>query len=155
MGRKTKIFYGILALLFISITILFVSPAQFLKANGSSMKPTINDGDAIIVIPTSEKDIKIGDVISYNRGGWIITHRVIDKENGKIITKGDNLSNKDPYLVDPSEVIGKHLLTIPYLGQILVYLSSPIGFILLVLIPGGLLVFNEARKLQKNYRINR
>ena len=61
----------------------------------NSMEPTINMGDIIIVKKVKdEENLKNGDIISFNKNGEIITHRIIDivETNGekRYITKGDN-----------------------------------------------------------------
>ncbi|MBW6442711.1 hypothetical protein K0A97_02935 [Patescibacteria group bacterium] len=69
-------------------------------ADTGSMEPFLNqDSNGIRVKPLSEKDIKIGDIISFRKLGKIIVHRVINKgldEQGiYFITKGDNSPIED------------------------------------------------------------
>jgi len=73
--------------------------AKFTDTN--SMDPVIDTGaNAIEVKPTSEKDIYVGDIISYDDGnGNVIIHRVIetgtDNSGWYAITKGDNAPEAD------------------------------------------------------------
>ena len=65
-----------------------------------SMRPTLDEGaNGIRITPTNSDDINIGDIISFNRDGILIVHRVIGKgydENGLyFITKGDNNNFSD------------------------------------------------------------
>lgn len=60
-----------------------------------SMKPTLDVGaNGIRVIPSGPDSINVGDIISFDRDGILIVHRVVEKgfdENGLyFITKGDN-----------------------------------------------------------------
>lgn len=75
-------------------------------------------------------------------------HRVIALENGMIRTKGDNSEEPDSW-IKPSQVVGKHLLTIPYAGIILNEIDSTSGFVLLILVPAALIIYNEGRKIKR------
>lgn len=60
-----------------------------------SMKPVLDENsNGIRIVPSSEDDIHVGDIISYQMNGNLIVHRVIEKgtdENGTyFIPKGDN-----------------------------------------------------------------
>ncbi len=64
-------------------------------ANTGSMKPVLDENsNGIRIKPLSEKDINVGDIISYKNGNRLIIHRVVDKgvdeEGVYFITKGDN-----------------------------------------------------------------
>ncbi len=65
-----------------------------------SMKPTFDENsNGIRVVPASENDIQIGDIVTYKEGDSLIVHRVIDKgtDSGGMyfITKGDNNTLSD------------------------------------------------------------
>ncbi len=69
--------------------------ASFLNTN--SMDPILDESaNAIEIIPESENDIKIGDIVSYNskEKNMTLVHRVIDigydNEGKYFILKGDN-----------------------------------------------------------------
>lgn len=60
-----------------------------------SMLPTLGKGvNGISVVPESESDINVGDIVSFRQGDNLIVHRVIEKgvdEHGTyFITRGDN-----------------------------------------------------------------
>ncbi len=73
--------------------------------NTNSMDNLLDEeSQAIQIRPKSEKDIKIGDVISYDSGTYgIIIHRVIqigyDEKGWYAIVKGDNNPAPDPVKV--------------------------------------------------------
>lgn len=69
-------------------------------ANTGSMLPTLGENsNGIKIVPESDEQIKIGDIISFEKNGLMIVHRVVAKgedEKGKyFITKGDNNSEID------------------------------------------------------------
>lgn len=49
-------------------------------------------------------------------------------------------------------VIGKLILTIPYIGYIGNFVRTPIGFILLIVIPATLLIIIEIRNITKEVK---
>jgi len=93
------------------------------KALGHSMSPFIKSGSILTIRP--EKKIYRGDVILCKSGDSLFAHRVIAKNylNGEsiFITKGDNLSNRDPE-INPQSVLGK-VIEVEYDG-IMVCMSS-------------------------------
>jgi hypothetical protein len=47
------------------------------RAPGSSMHPTIRNGEAITVVPIGRSPVRVGDVVLYRRGHAAIAHRVV------------------------------------------------------------------------------
>jgi len=63
--------------------------------DSGSMSPTLDkSANGIRIVPKSEKDIGVGDIISYRFGGILIVHRVIgkatDAEGTYFVVKGDS-----------------------------------------------------------------
>lgn len=64
-------------------------------AASGSMIPTLDDkSNGIRIVPESEDEINVGDIITFNDNGSLIVHRVIEKGTDEygiyFITKGDN-----------------------------------------------------------------
>jgi len=76
--------------------VIFIDDASLSKyAPTGSMLPIFDQGaNGIRIAPNSEEDIHVGDIISYERAGRLIVHRVvekgIDEEGVYFIAKGDN-----------------------------------------------------------------
>jgi len=69
-------------------------------ANTGSMKPSFDKGaNGIRVVPKSENEIEVGDIVSYDSGGLLIVHRVVEKgvddAGAYFIVQGDNNSHSD------------------------------------------------------------
>jgi len=116
-----------------------------------SMRPSIKEGDVIIVEKCIEEKLKIGDIITSNKEGEIITHRIVDiqeNEQNEYITKGDNNNVQDSEVIVYDEIEGKKVLVIPLLGNIILLLRNKIYIILLILviILIGLNVINSQKK---------
>ena len=77
---------------------------QSFKVISGSMEPAIMVSDKIIV--KQQKNYQIGDIITYKSGDEYITHRIIEIDKDKVITKGDaNNTNDEPILIE--QIIGK------------------------------------------------
>jgi len=88
---------------------LFGGNRLAVKYTGSSMNPTLRHPDLIEVIPYAGKPIRCGDVVYYepSTGGPKVIHRVVRVTAKGICTRGDNNCENDPYLLQPSDVIGQ------------------------------------------------
>lgn len=76
-----------------------------------SMKPVLdNNAHGLEIVPSSEKQIKVGDIVSY-QAFWnesLVVHRVVDKGEDAFgayfILKGDNNEEADPGKVRFSQI---------------------------------------------------
>ena len=110
-----------------------------------SMEPTLSPGDVVIVDATAT--VGVGDIITYDTGDQVpTTHRVIDERDGGYQTKGDANENVDSGLVAFESVIGRTIITIPFVGYVILWANSPVGYVLLVVVPLVLLGVSELRK---------
>jgi signal peptidase I len=81
------------------------------RAPGTSMHPTIRNGDVITVEPVAPDWLKKGDVILYRFRGGFIAHRIVNikERNGcglTFILRGDaSVSCDRP--VEPEQILGK------------------------------------------------
>ena len=99
-----------------------------------SMEPALSPGDVVIV--SDSASVQVGDVITFDGGDTVpITHRIIGVEDGQYITKGDANENVDGAAVPPANVLGRVVLTIPLVGYVILWANTPVGQILLVVVP--------------------
>ena len=98
-----------------------------------SMEPTFYKDDLAIVRKCTLKELKKGDIITFNQDDRTISHRIlqITKEKGdiKFITKGDNNDVPDREQVDFEDIYGKVLFVIPKIGKLIHYIQNVRGFI--------------------------
>ncbi|MCJ7792591.1 MAG: signal peptidase I [Candidatus Marinimicrobia bacterium] len=81
---------------------------QIVTVSGTSMTPTFNDGDKIIIVrPPQIEDINPGMIVSYNNPfGQNVCHRVMEvTEESCLITKGDTNPDVDRYLDENGQEI--------------------------------------------------
>jgi len=97
-------------LLNVSATLLAQGYSVRFSAPGTSMGPTIRDGETITVAPAAPSQIRRGDVVAYRRGYHVIAHRVVRVERHNdspaFLMRGDATTSCDPP-VAPEQILGK------------------------------------------------
>ncbi len=145
---------------------LFLAPMLPIEHNielriveSGSMEPAIMTGAMIVVRPA--ESYAVGDVIMFkDRGARVpTTHRIVDtySEGGRtwFVTKGDANEEADTGAVAPSDVIGTVAIAVPRVGFVLDFARQPLGFMLLIVLPAGLIVLSELEKIWRELRRRR
>lgn len=112
-----------------------------------SMKGVFDKNDCIVIKKvSSQKDIKIGDDISFIRAsdGQIVTHRIIATETNEYgetvyVTKGVHNPSADPNTVLYSDVIGKRVAVLSALGHVIMFFRTPAGIVTFLAVLVGLI----------------
>lgn len=123
-----------------------------------SMTPNINVYDVVVNVRTERpSDIQVGDIITFKSTsatseGMTITHRVIERKQlpdgtYEYMTQGDNNEEPDSVYVTYDNVIGKEIVTIPYVGRIQFLIANQKGWLFLLLIPVSIYLIREVFKL--------
>lgn len=154
------IYYLILAVIAIVALFLIFSVVPIkggyktLVVLSGSMEPKIHTGSVVAVKPARE--YKVGDVITFGENTKTktpTTHRIfeIKEANGvkSYITKGDGNNAPDQKPVTQAEIIGKVLFSVPYAGYAVAAAQKPIGFMLIIVIPAVIIIYDEAQKIKK------
>lgn len=131
----------------------YIQPIKPYVVLSGSMEPAIQTG-AVAVVSPKAFGYSIGDIITYSLGNaTTITHRVtsLKEENGQVVyqTKGDANENADPSVVPKSAVVGSVIFSVPYIGYAVDFAKKPQGFILLVIVPATIIVYEELRFLKR------
>jgi len=92
---------------------------------GTSMEPSIPSGSGGIALKTGNYDK--GDVVVYDTEYGTVIHRIVGRNDGGFVTKGDAKKHVDPWRPKEGDIKGEVLITIPYLGTALRLLSTPLG----------------------------
>lgn len=110
----------------------------FIVLSGS-METQISAGDIVVVKEIDTNELKKGDIIAFKDGNIVITHRIdeVTKIDGKTqyITKGDNNNTQDIGYVLPEQVEGVFKFKIARLGNIAMFIQTPLGMIVCLSIP--------------------
>lgn len=169
-----KIIFRLLIIAFIvvlgTLVVLtyLVGPSNFrlLVVQSGSMEPGIKIGSIILVSPldlfpamvspVAEPKYKEGEIISYLSGKETFTHRVvsIEKSNDQFLylTKGDANRAVDRELVEEKQITGKVFLSLPFLGYLIAFTKTQMGFIALIIIPATIIVYSEILNIKEEIR---
>jgi signal peptidase I len=125
-------------------------PATYVVVDGTSMQPTLVDGDLAIVRRSDA--YAVGDVIAFQlpdgdpdaRG--LVIHRIVGgSAKDGFVTQGDNRSGQDPWRPVPADIVGSVWITAAGAGSYLAMLRDPLVMaplaagvtVFLVLLGGG------------------
>lgn len=117
-----------------------------------SMEPAISTGSVVVI--REQASYAVGDVVTFGAdtlGSVPTTHRIIADvvTDGTLafVTQGDANAEADPRPVAITDIRGAVLFSVPVLGYIIDFARQPLGFVLLVGVPAGLIVFDEVSKI--------
>lgn len=131
----------LLAVALAGVRIVGYTPYAVLSA---SMAPKYQVGDLVYVRKTAPEEIDSGDVITFvaNEDLLVVTHSVVEvnRENRWFITQGIANSSPDAAPVLFENVLGVAHFSIPKLGYVSMYLSSPTGKYVGIAVGAGLLL---------------
>ena len=101
-----------------------------------SMKPTYKVGSVIYYKKVSQKELKVGDVITFNvNNNKMVSHRIANIDNGFIETKGDANKVSDVNKIRYENVRGKvGKLSIPYVGYYIKTVNDNLTLVVIVTI---------------------
>ena len=118
-----------------------------LTVASDSMAPTFRAGDLIVIRKCDPAKLEEGDIITFhtiiNNEYALNTHRIAEiQDMGGVrsyVTKGDNNAIADVHMIADGDIVGKFVTKLPGVGKVMSFLSSSIGFLVVIVLP--LLVF--------------
>src|SRR3989344_7280439 len=142
---------GIIILIFFTVGIFCLAVNKFLLSNtfgfflvsSGSMEPALKVGSLLLTIKTEHISVEDILVFSHPKTREITSHRVVDIVESSYITKGDSNLESDKDLVLKESIIGKVLVSFPYLGYLMYMLRTLPGLLLLVYLPFFLLIWRN------------
>ena len=117
----------------------FFVQADTRRVDGTSMLPTLEGGDLVVIQSATVSQIHVGDIIVYgppcSSFGESVVHRVVNITADGLITKGDNNPETDQasgiasYQGHPQPIIqqcleGKVVFVIPYVELLAYYVDQ-------------------------------
>lgn len=113
-----------------------ISPVVVLSG---SMEPVFGVEDLILIKEVDNEKLKKGDIIAFIHGEVAVTHRINDvvyeEDNIRYITKGDANNAIDHLKVRPEQVQGLYFKHYDRLGGVLMFMQSPVGIFLFIVMP--------------------
>lgn len=131
------------------------------KVLSDSMNDTFQVGDLEISKIVDPDTLEIGDIITFksidpDHYGQIVTHKIreITTYEGEpaFVTYGTATGVDDSYPVPFDNVVGKYVFRLPKMGYFFEFLTSPAGYVCVILIPFLLLIGLQAVKFVKLVR---
>ena len=117
MSKIVKIAFDIIFIFLIIILCLYfilriLGIVKIYEVKTGSMEDEIHVGDYILII--KKNNYKVGDIVTYTKEDYYVTHRIVEKNGNKVITKGDanNVADEE---ISVSNIVGKVI----YYGGIL------------------------------------
>ena len=113
MGKVFKTIFDIIFILVIIALVGYfvlrsVDYLEIYEVETGSMENGIHIGDYVLIC--RKKEYVVGDIVTYRKNDYYITHRIIKSINGdKVITKGDANNVADDE-IDKSAIVGKVIL---------------------------------------------
>lgn len=157
VGGTARIVALLVVLAFVAPFVVYAVPGVVGAEHGfvvlsGSMEPAISTGDAVLVERVDPATVEAGDVVTFTDGGATpVTHRVVEVREGEFgrqfVTQGDANEDPDPGVVTEGELVGRVMLTLPFVGYVVGFGGTAAGFVALVVVPLGLLLLTELRGL--------
>jgi len=140
MKQKIKKIWNIINYVLIALALILAIALVGVRLVGldiytvlsESMEPEYMKGSVIYVKEADPETLKIGDDITFRLDGEVIaTHRIIfvTKKDSQTAFRTKGIANfvEDQKLVLADQVLGTPVFTIPHLGNLAKYISSPEG----------------------------
>lgn len=159
MGAKTQTAaMAAIMLAGLAVTVpLLTSGYRYSIVLTASMEPAIGVGDVVAIQPAAPSEIQVGDVMAFQAPDKSVNkpviHRVVEIEERdgarQYYTKGDNLEERDPWVVEEGHVVGTVAYQVPKVGWLVHLLQSGDRSLYLILIVGSAagLVWDQMRTL--------
>jgi signal peptidase len=123
---------------------------------GGSMADTVPVGSIAVTKQVQPDDVSVGDVIVFYPPTTApdrspLMHRVVSirEEDGQRLfhTKGDGNATADPWEMGIEGHGSRLVYAVPYVGYLVNFAGSPLGWTLLLLLPGTYLGFTTLRRI--------
>ncbi|NTV54904.1 MAG: signal peptidase I [Candidatus Moranbacteria bacterium] len=148
------VFAGFMVLaLSVVLSMFSVGGVRLFSVLSGSMEPTIHTGSAIFDLPSGSYEV--GDIVTRATAtsGVTVTHRIIEKieQDGQTVfrTKGDANNVADQEAIPVSSIVGKVAFSVPWFGYVIGFAQTKEGFILVVIVPAVIIIYEELRKMRK------
>ena len=134
MGKIFKIIVDTIVILLILLLAVYFGLRAFgivdiYKVKTGSMEDGIHAGDYILIY--KKNTYKVGDIVTFKKDGYHVTHRIIKKNGNKVITKGD-ANNIEDDEINIKSIIGKVIYTGGILNFLINYKFCIVGVLLIL-----------------------
>ena len=147
--------FSLIVIAMAAVVLAFLAPRFGWRIDvvlSGSMEPQLKVGGLAISQPVDVADIKVNDTITFFSplAKEMTSHRVIaiiTKPSLYFRTKGDANEDADPFNVPAQNVVGRVCFHISYLGYVMHFVKTPLGFALTFCLPGFIIIVMEMRNI--------
>jgi len=171
--RVVRTFISVIVIIFISFIAAFMFGNWLPRNEGyilgfrgfvtlsESMGPSIQQGSFVVIRRVHAEALSEGDIITYSFDSETITKRIVEvkanEEGIFLITKADSNESIISRPIPSSDVLGRYVFSISYIGDILVFVRNPVFLSialpsLCILYIGSDVVNNYKRRQRKKNR---
>lgn len=156
---KAKLFsifvlYSLTGTILVVFLLAYINEIKLFFVESGSMEPTIKTHSLIVVKPQTE--YQKGEIVTYkiNSGDReTTTHRITDilreDNQNKYLTRGDANNGNDFVPIKHTQIVGKTIFQIPFVGYFPIALGTKTGLFFIVLLPTILIIGKELRQIKK------
>ena len=112
-----------------------------------SMEPEFSTGDLIVV--RQADSYRVDDIVVFQEGRSLVVHRIVEMDGDTVTTKGDANNASDPP-IEAAAIKGRVLFHIPGAGNVVQFLKTPVGTILVIVAAIALVEIPRRRELQQD-----
>lgn len=135
---------------------------KILQVMSGSMSGEFETGDTILIKEIKEeRDLKIGDVITYRIAkNTLVTHRIVNitkiGENLNYTLKGDANNVEDSEKILFSSIEGIYVKKLVLIGKIISFMQKPYGMVIIFVVPILLILYiinaERTKEIKRNKR---
>lgn len=111
---------------FFGVSVVTVNPGS------GSMYPTLKPYDMLFV--KQQDSYEVDDIITYKDGSSFTTHRIVEITDEGFVTKGDFNESIDTEIVHFDDVEGEVVVVLKGFGKVMIFLSSPLGIMCVLMV---------------------
>ena len=146
----TSVLVALVVLIAVALVGVRLLGFQVYTVLSGSMEPEYPVGSLIYVKEIDAHDLRVGDDITFRLGGnTVVTHRIteivpdaMEPQSLWFRTKGLANESEDANPVPDSNILGKSMFTIPYLGYLAYYIQRPPGLYIAISVGAILLLLS-------------
>ncbi|MCH5183117.1 MAG: signal peptidase I [Oscillospiraceae bacterium] len=110
-----------------------------------SMEPALSVDDLVLL--HSVETYEVGDIVVYQEGtSSLVIHRIVSIDGETVVTMGDNNDAPDDP-INMKAIKGKAVASIPFVGIVVNFLQSTLGFLLILI--AAILLFELPYLMQR------
>jgi signal peptidase len=124
--------------------IYFIDGYSVYIVKSDSMKPVFSSGDLVVIGKAGLPfvgDIAPGRIVTFQRNGELVTHRIMSIEGDTVRTMGDAEEDIDPWSVSRfADIKGCYMFHVPCVGLVSAFLKTRLGWFVCVILPALCLI---------------